>query len=98
MNITSHHFIGHEQEDVEIISIKHIEVLFERDEDTPYKRVLSKWVVFTTYRHDEFYEEDIVLSRASVIHPYNGEKLCKADLSEEEEEKIKDYISNIEFN
>lgn len=93
MKITTHHEWGHESEHVEIISSKHVEVLFERDEDT---HVLSDWIVETTFRYDEFYEEEVTLYRASVIHPQSGEKLCKAELSEEEEEKIKDYISEIE--
>ena len=97
MKITTHHEWGHESEHVEIISSKHVEVLFERDEDTQYKYVLSDWIVETTFRYDEFYEEEVTLYRASFIHPQSGEKLCKAELSEEEEEKIKDYISNIEI-
>jgi hypothetical protein len=96
MKITSHHEYGHDQEEVEVISIKNVEVAFERDEDTQYKYVLSDWIVETVWRHGNFYEETVTLRRASVIHPDSGEKLCKAVLSEEEEEKIKDYISNLE--
>lgn len=97
MKITSHHEWGHEDEQVEIISIKYVEVIFERDDDTQHKYVLSDWVVETTYRHDEFYEQDVTLYRANVINPQSGEKLCKAELSEEEEEKIKDYISKMDY-
>lgn len=96
MKITSNHEYGHDQEEVEVISIKNVEVAFERDEDTQYKYVLSDWIVETVWRHGNFYEETVTLRRASVIHPDSGEKLCKAVLSEEEEEKIKDYISNLE--
>ena len=96
MKITSHHEYGHDHEEVEVISIKNVEVAFERDEDTQYKYVLSDWIVETVYRHGNFHEEMITLRRASVIHPHNGEKLCKAELSEEEQEAIKDYISEIE--
>jgi len=97
MKITSHHEHGHEHEEVEVISIKYVDVVFERDEETAYQTVLSNWVVETIYRHGNFDGETVTLIRASVLHPQSGEKLCKAELSEEEEEKIKDYISNIEI-
>lgn len=96
MKITSHHEHGHDQEVVEVISIKYVDVVFERDEETAYKTVLSNWVVETIYIYGNFDEETVTLIRASVLHPDSGEKLCKAVLSEEEEEKIKDYISNLE--
>jgi|LauGreDrversion4_2_1035121.scaffolds.fasta_scaffold169430_3 hypothetical protein len=97
MKITSHLEHGHDHEEVEVISIKYVDVVFERDEETAYQTVLSNWVVETIYRHGNFYEETVTLIRASVIHRDSREKLCKAELSEEEEEKIKDYISNIEI-
>lgn len=98
MRIESHLAHGFESETVEVISTRKFDIVFERDEDTPYKRVLTTWGVYTTYRHDEFYHEETMLLRASVIHPYNGEKLCKADLSDEEMEKLEAHISNLEFN
>lgn len=96
MKITSHHEHGHDQEVVEVISIKYVDVVFERDEETAYKTVLSNWVVETIYRYGNFDEETVTLIRASVLHPDSGEKLCKADLTYKEQEQIKDYISQIE--
>jgi hypothetical protein len=97
VKITSHHEYGHVHEEVEVISIKPVEVAFERDEDTQYKYVLSDWIVETIWRHGYSDGGTVTLRRASVIHPHNGEKLCKAELSEEEEEKVRAYISNLEF-
>lgn len=96
MKITSHHEYGHDHEEVEVISIKNVEVAFERDEDTQYKYVLSDWIVETIWRHGNFDGETVTLRRASVIHPDSGEKLCKAVLTDEEQEEIKDYIAEIE--
>lgn len=98
MKIEPHSHRGFESEAVEVVSTRRFDIVFERDEDTPYKRVLTTWGVETTYRYDVFYHEEIKLLRASVIHPHNGEKLCKAELSDEEMQQLEEHISNLEFN
>lgn len=93
MKIKSHHTYGFEKEEVEVITTNNVEVVIEREGDCC--RILTLWSVYTTYRNDEFYEEDIVFIKSSVLE--TGEQTSRVFITREESQEIKKYISSLEI-
>lgn len=86
MKIESHHTYGFEKQEVEVITSKNIKVIIDRDGS----KVLTLWAVYTTYKNDQFYEQEVVFMKSNVIEA--GAEVRRVFLTDEERQEIEEYI------
>ena len=89
MKITRHYENLCDKEEVEIVTTHEVSVDFERSEG---EEVCTEWLVYTTYRYDEFHNEDIVFSRAYIK---DSPTIQKVELTEQERKEIEEHISKL---